>query len=159
MFNIHKNLIRRTSAYFFDMYKTEPPAGRRFALNDEDPQVFKLFVEFLYTQRVPAVSTTMSDGARALRTKQLCQLYAFADRFQVQFEIRNRIMDKIQDGFAVLDKFPEPGLVQGMCPGRLSLGFKALLYLNSKLQSRSSSSSSFFFLHPLQLVLCSPRVR
>lgn len=114
IFNIHKNLIRATSAFFYDMFRVDPTPGLRFALKEIDVAVFKLFIEFLYTKRVPAVSPSMTPQSQALRTKQLCQLYAFADQFHLNFEIRNKIMDRIQDGFLVMDKFPEPGLVRGM---------------------------------------------
>ena len=53
----------------------------------------------------------MTPVAQALRLKDLCQLYSLIDLLQVRFDIRNKVMDRIQDGFAVIDKFPEPQLI------------------------------------------------
>lgn len=127
IFNIHKNLIRATSAFFYDVLRVDPATDETFALKNIEAAVFKLFVEFLYTKRVPAVSASMTPSTQALRTKQLCQLYAFADHFHLNFEIRNKIMDRIQDGFLIMDKLPEPGLVNGMCLSQLTLLLKSIL--------------------------------
>lgn len=111
-FTIHKNLLCATGTVFDKMYNSELfKSGCKVVMNTEDPAAFKLFVDYLYSRRVPGATTSMSIAAQSLRVKQLCQLYAYADKLEMNYEIRNKIMDKIQDGFTLINVTPEPGLL------------------------------------------------
>jgi hypothetical protein len=103
-FSIHKQLLLSAGQIF--------KASERVTLGKEDPAVFKLFVEFLYTNNVPNVHPSMSAPANDERLANLCKLYAFANKFRVVNRIANRIMDAIQDGFRFVNKLPDLHLVR-----------------------------------------------
>lgn len=115
MFNVHKNLIVATSGLFADFFQAPLAPGQKHHLKEDEVDAFKLFTEYMYSKRIPAVDDMfMEPSDMARRIKGLCQFYAFADKYYLKFEIRNRIMDHIQDGFREMKKLPEPGLVRGM---------------------------------------------
>jgi hypothetical protein len=113
-FSVHKNLICSTGKFFDEFLNVSRPAGQRIVLAAETPAVFKLFIEYLYTKSIPCVRQHINRLAQAQRLKDLCQLYAFADRFKLENIIRNKIMDSIQDGFCIMSKLPEGGLVKAI---------------------------------------------
>ncbi len=100
-FAVHKNLICATSAIFMDMFSNPPRQGHTFSMPKEDVDTFDLFNNYLYTKRIPDFSPSMTPQYRAYRTRVLCQLYTFAEKYSLKFEIRNKIMDRIQDGFLI----------------------------------------------------------
>jgi hypothetical protein len=113
-FSVHKKLITATGPFFVDLFNVSTSQGRPVALAAENPAPFKLFVEFIYTKRVPGVRPAVGPArmAQVARLKDLCQLYAFADRYKLHNVVRNKVMDSIQDGFITLQLLPEAGLVK-----------------------------------------------
>ena len=112
VFTIHKNLLFGAGAIFEEMFSPKIlKPGQKMVLKNEDPIAFKLFVEFLYSRNAPAVTSAMTPGKQAIRVNHLCQLYAFLEKYQVKWEIRNKVMDRIQDGFAVLNMLPQPRMI------------------------------------------------
>ena len=110
-FSIHKQLLLSAGHIFADMFPPGRKPTERVTLGKEDPKVFKLFVEYLYTKTIPHVNSSMSLQANQQRLHDLCQLYAFSDKFRLEVKICNKIMDAIQDGFLFLDKLPDLPLV------------------------------------------------
>ena len=110
-FSIHKQLLLSAGHIFADMFPPGRKPNERVTLGKEDPQVFKLFVEYLYTKTIPHVHGSMASHANEQRLHDLCQLYAFSDKFRLEVKICNKIMDAIQDGFLFLEKLPELPLV------------------------------------------------
>jgi hypothetical protein len=113
-FAIHKDLVCRTGEAMAALINKPLAPGKIVVLAAEDPAIFKLFVELMYSRNVPAVTETMVPVAQAARINQLCQLYAFLEKYQVKFDIRNKVMDRIQDGFALTNLLPEPGIVKAI---------------------------------------------
>lgn len=106
-FAIHKQLLLSAGHIFSDMFPPERKPTERVNLCKEEPRVFKLFVEYLYTKAIPGVHRGMNMQANTQRLHDLCQLYAFSDKFQIEPVISNKIMDAIQDGFLYLEKLPD----------------------------------------------------
>lgn len=111
-FTVHKQLLLTAGRIFSDMFPPGRKPSERVTLGREDPEVFKLFIEYLYTKNVPQVLAGMTSQASSKRLRDLCQLYAFADKFQLEIRFCNRIMDAIQDGYLSLDKLPGIDLIK-----------------------------------------------
>jgi BTB/POZ domain len=112
-FSIHKKLITATGPFFVDLFNVSTTQGQPVVLAAENPGSFKLFIEFLYTKRVPKVRPAEPDRLiQVARLRELCQLYAFTDRYKLNNVVRNRVMDSIQDGFATVKLLPEAGLIK-----------------------------------------------
>lgn len=111
-FSIHKQLLLSAGQIFSDMFPPTRKACERVTLGKEEPAVFKLFVEYLYTNIVPNVQPSMSAQANNERLANICKLYAFGLKFRVANRISNRFMDAIQDGFRFVDKLPDLPLVR-----------------------------------------------
>jgi hypothetical protein len=114
VFNIHKNLLIAAGKKFQDVANTRLPPGRIAVLHKTQPDIFKLFQDYLYQKRVPPVMANTTPLAQSKRLKDLCQFYVFADELELNNTIRNKIMDAIQDGFVIMDKLPDPGLVDSI---------------------------------------------
>ena len=80
-FAIHKDLICRTSDYISTMINKPLAPGQLLVWSETDPVIFKLFVEFLYSRNVPAVTNAMTLVSQATRVNHLCQLYSFLERY------------------------------------------------------------------------------
>ena len=111
-FAVHKNLLSTSGQSFHDMASLKLPEGKFVVLHNEEPKVFKLFLDYLYQKRVPRVSPNTNSFVQAERLKELCQLYAFADKHGLNRTFRNKIMDVIQDGFLTIGALPELPLVK-----------------------------------------------
>ncbi|KAF7878897.1 hypothetical protein EAF04_000100 [Stromatinia cepivora] len=103
VFSIHKNLLLGSSRRFVKMLNGSGPLDRNhmYSIHDTSPAVFKLFNEYIYTRRIPGVSRRMSQAAQGTRISELCQLYVFAEIFEMDKTFLNKIMDAIQDGLAL----------------------------------------------------------
>ncbi|SZE99294.1 unnamed protein product [Blumeria hordei] len=112
VFTIHKNLLLATGGAFVKSLELETHTkGRRVTLSKESPEVFKHFVDMIYTRQVPAVLKTMNEDSKALRLQSLCRLYVMVEILELEPTIRNQIFDKIQDGFLLSNRFPEISLI------------------------------------------------
>ncbi|CAD6504544.1 BgTH12-00053 [Blumeria graminis f. sp. triticale] len=112
VFTIHKNLLMATGGAFVNSLELETHSkGRRITLSKESPEVFKHFVDMIYTRQVPAVLKTMNDDSKALRLQSLCRLYVMVELLELESTIRNQILDKIQDGFLLSNRLPEIPLI------------------------------------------------
>jgi len=71
-------------------------------------------VDFIYTKQVPSVTAGADLVAQGVRLRELCMLYAFADNLFLHSTFRNKVMDAIQDGFALFGRSIEPGIVKNI---------------------------------------------
>ncbi|KAB8302101.1 hypothetical protein EYC80_005552 [Monilinia laxa] len=102
VFTIHTNLLTASSRRFAKMVQHTPlERNQLYSIHDTSPSVFKLFNEYLYTGRVPGVSPRISQVDKGTRISDLCQLYVFAEIFEMNTTFLNKIMDTIQDGLTV----------------------------------------------------------
>ncbi|KAM0150878.1 hypothetical protein ACHAQE_008742 [Botrytis cinerea] len=103
VFSIHKNLLIASSRRFAKMLRTTGPLDRNqmYSIHDTSPAIFKYFNEYLYTHRIPVVSRRLSKAEQGTRILELCQLYVFAEMFEMDNNFLNKIIDTIQDGLAV----------------------------------------------------------
>ena len=103
VFSIHKNLLIASSRRFAKMLRTTGPLDRNqmYSIHDTSPAIFKYFNEYLYTHRIPVVSRRLSKAEQGTRILELCQLYVFAEMFEMDNTFLNKIIDTIQDGLAV----------------------------------------------------------
>ncbi|PQE29862.1 BTB POZ-like protein [Rutstroemia sp. NJR-2017a WRK4] len=128
VFTVHKNLLKKCTTYFeakkmFD--STAGEAGLIF-LNEEDPKVFKLFVDWVYTGTVEKPRTrfavkAMPSQAEVARLEaellmdfnshleKLVDLFALGERFEIP-DLMNRATDAIQDGYQAYGTVFGPGL-------------------------------------------------
>ncbi len=113
LYTVHKGLLGQSGGAFHNIASGRLAPTQRVVLN-EHPAVFKLFVEVLYSRRVPEVLTSAVTFDNSERLRNLCRLYAMVDRYQVKQGLRNMVMDKVQDGFLRLDRLPEPPLVKAI---------------------------------------------
>ncbi|TGO36603.1 hypothetical protein BHYA_0120g00280 [Botrytis hyacinthi] len=103
VFSIHKNLLIASSRRFKKMLRDSGTLDRNqmYSIHDTSPAIFKYFNEYLYTSRIPVVSHRMSKAEQGTRILELCQLYVFAEMFEMDNNFLNKIIDTIQDGLAV----------------------------------------------------------
>lgn len=102
VFSIHKNLLMNSSRRFARMLEeTEVDRNHMYSIQDTNPAVFKLFNEYLYTRRIPSISPRASKTEQGTRISELCQLYVFAEIFEMHNTFLNKIMDAIQDTLVV----------------------------------------------------------
>ncbi|KAH6709082.1 hypothetical protein BKA61DRAFT_677984 [Leptodontidium sp. MPI-SDFR-AT-0119] len=112
-FAVHKNMLRDLGGVFTQMC-AESPSGTKVNLKNEDPEVFKLLIDYAYTEEIPHVSVWSNANEKAAQLRNLIQFYALADKFSLNLEVRNRTMDNIQDGFYIVGKLPEGPLVHAV---------------------------------------------
>ncbi|KUJ22635.1 uncharacterized protein LY89DRAFT_763083 [Mollisia scopiformis] len=76
-------------------------------LPNVDVAVFKLFAQVMYSGgQVPSITATMLPLTQIVLIRSLAQLYTFFERYHIKFELCNKIMDRIQDGYVVMKTFP-----------------------------------------------------
>ncbi|APA06501.1 predicted protein [Sclerotinia sclerotiorum 1980 UF-70] len=115
VFSIHKNLLQSSSPRFVKMLNSRVlDRNKIYSIHDTSPSVFKLFNEYLYTRRVPGVSHRLSQSAQGTRISELCQLYVFAEIFEMDINFLNKIMDAIQDGLALSSSLLTYALVKNI---------------------------------------------
>ncbi|CAD6441482.1 c61f45c2-68b7-4f1e-8120-d096496d56a9 [Sclerotinia trifoliorum] len=115
VFSIHKNLLMSSSPRFVKMLNSRVlDRNQIYSIHDTSPSVFKLFNEYLYTRRVPGVSHRLSQSAQGTRISELCQLYVFAEIFEMDRNFLNKIMDAIQDGLALSSSLLTYALVKNI---------------------------------------------
>ncbi|PQE11676.1 BTB POZ-like protein [Rutstroemia sp. NJR-2017a WRK4] len=101
IFSIHKDLLAHSSRRFAKMVTSNTNHAVLYKIHDTCPTVFKLFTEYLYKQVVPGVTHSLTPVQQGSRLADLCQLYVFAEMFEMAPVFLNKIMDKIQDGLVV----------------------------------------------------------
>ncbi|KAG9246596.1 hypothetical protein BJ878DRAFT_274473 [Calycina marina] len=106
----HKSLLVNTSPRFAQAIDHVIAEDREITFSEETPEMMKIFMEFLYTKRVPTVHEYASPIDQSSRIKNLCKMYIFAEKYYMHREIRNRVMDVIQDGFLIINSFPTEGV-------------------------------------------------
>jgi hypothetical protein len=127
-FSVHKNLLAGTCNFFRECLSgDELPTGKPIMLEAECPSIFKLFIEFLYTKAIPRVQGNVDRLSQSQRLRDLCQLYAFTDKYHLENRIKNSVIDAIQDGFLIMNKLPESGLVTAIY-GNTQAGSKLRLF-------------------------------
>ncbi|TQS38817.1 hypothetical protein Golomagni_00669 [Golovinomyces magnicellulatus] len=114
LFTIHRDLLLATGDAFVKAFDPKKNTKGRITMSSKSPDIFKLFVDMIYTRQVPAVTSFMTDVAKDLRVRNLCQLYVFTEELDLLPIIRNQIFDRIQDGFLLLDKLPEIPLISSI---------------------------------------------
>ncbi|RKF61247.1 putative btb poz domain containing protein [Erysiphe neolycopersici] len=114
VFTIHKDLLLATGDAFVKAFDPKKNTKGRITMSHKSPEVVKLFIEFIYTRHVPAVTSLMSESSKSIRIRNLCQLYVFAEELDLQPIIRNQIFDKIQDGFLLIGKLPDASLISSI---------------------------------------------
>jgi hypothetical protein len=113
-FTVHKQLLLASGSIFSDMFPADRKPTERVTLGMEEPEVFKLFIEYLYTKAMPRAHAAAPAAANAQRFRDLCQLYAFTDKFQLDVHVCNRAMDAVQDAFLAAGLLPDPPLVDAV---------------------------------------------
>ncbi|KAK0119332.1 hypothetical protein ONS95_008174 [Cadophora gregata] len=112
-FAVHKNILRDVGGMFVKMCE-ESPNGSNVRMPEEDPEVIKLLIDYAYSDELPMVSVFSTEGERGVELRRLVQFYALLDKFDVNHEIRNKVMDNIQNGFYIVGKLPEGPLIQAI---------------------------------------------
>ncbi|KAF4635214.1 hypothetical protein G7Y89_g2886 [Cudoniella acicularis] len=113
VFIVHKNLLTKVGPNLLRM-SDQVPAGKSIAMEAETIGSFNLLLEFLYKDKIPSVTATMDGTTQGTRLRDLCQLYAFAAKYGLDMNFRNKIMDTIQDGFLVLGRLPDVPLTNAI---------------------------------------------
>jgi len=112
-FNVHKQLLYDNSSLFAEFFREMGP-NQLITLKGENPNSFKLFITYLYSEQVPGVPVNANVIAQATRLKDLCQLYTMGEKYTFTPKFLNKVIDRIQDGFAITRKVPEPPLIQNI---------------------------------------------
>jgi hypothetical protein len=109
---VHKGLLLRDApALCANITASDGPVSY-LQLPDDDFTAIKLFMECIYSRSVPGVTASMDHATRGLRMKELARLYCFCEKHHVNFQVRNKVMDAIQDGFRLLGRAPPPVFVE-----------------------------------------------
>ncbi|TGO09946.1 hypothetical protein BTUL_0149g00250 [Botrytis tulipae] len=127
-FTVHKTILQQCTTYFDSNKLFDTIAGQQglIFLNDEDPTVFKLFVDWAYNGTVQKPRTKIyiksqpslvEIGRLELELltefngslKTLVSLYSLAERWEIH-NLMNRTIDAIQDGYLEFGTVFGPGL-------------------------------------------------
>jgi len=100
---IHKNLLCATSPSFADAIDALLAEGKEISFSSESPTMFKLFVEFLYTKKIPRVQANTDSIDQATRLKDLCQMYTFTEKYSMNNEVCIFSYSQGQFIFTILD--------------------------------------------------------
>lgn len=73
-------MLRELGGHFAKMC-AESPNGGKVIFNMEDPEVFKLLIDYAYTNDIPYVSVRANAHDKAQQLRHLVQFYALADKF------------------------------------------------------------------------------
>ncbi|CAL3961982.1 unnamed protein product [Diplocarpon coronariae] len=111
-FTLHKNLLAECGGMFLDMCN-ETSSGQAVAFEAEK-DAFKLFVDYLYSDSIPAVPFDATATVKAHKLLSLIKLYVFAETSDLDSKIRDKIMDNIQDGFYMVREFPKGDLINNV---------------------------------------------
>ncbi|TAQ83947.1 hypothetical protein B7494_g7726 [Chlorociboria aeruginascens] len=115
LFTVHKKLICAASSTFKEAFSAKLASNNKVVIfAKEVPAVFKLFLEYLYLKHVPYVKPHDIPTTQAARLHLICQLYAYGAKFKIAPEFENKVMDAIQDGFRVLQHFPEAPMIKNI---------------------------------------------
>jgi hypothetical protein len=115
IFSIHQGLLANSSRRFAKMVKSHTNhSGLVYKIHDTCPAVFKLFTEYLYKQVVPGVTNRLTPIQQGFRLAELCQLYVFAEIFEMDHVFLNKIMDKVQDGLVMTGRVLPATLVMNI---------------------------------------------
>ncbi|KAF2660741.1 hypothetical protein K491DRAFT_774638 [Lophiostoma macrostomum CBS 122681] len=112
-FCVHKNLICERSAFFANALKPEwvKANGKKIELQDDDPEIFSLYLQLLYTDKLPVKGRETPKSSDNLKKSsdrehddfwrskdaeciQICQLYILADKLQ-DVTSKNTVVDAI----------------------------------------------------------------
>jgi len=73
-----------------------------------------MLCNYLYTGEIPEVTASMSVLDKSFRITHLAKLYIFTSKLEMPTALFNKIMDNIQDGFALSKKLPEMGFIRNV---------------------------------------------
>lgn len=104
-FTFHKNLIAASGGKLGNLVSS---LGKNEALKlpSVAPGVFILFAEYLYKKEVPGLDPASNAATKGDRLVCLGLFFIFAEDYEMVDELRNKIMDRIQDVYRILNKFP-----------------------------------------------------
>ncbi|KAI9647215.1 hypothetical protein NHQ30_003598 [Ciborinia camelliae] len=127
-FTVHKDILQKCTKYFEMQKLFETLSGQKglIFLNEEDPKIFKLFVDWAYngTVQKPRTKIYVKNNISQLENCRLeaellkdfnntlgdlVSLYALGERWEVH-DLMNRAIDAIQDGYLEYGTVFGPGL-------------------------------------------------
>ncbi|KAK8907073.1 hypothetical protein QC760_004341 [Botrytis cinerea] len=127
-FNVHKSILQQCTTYFESNKLFDTMAGKQglIFLNDENPKVFKLLVDWAYNGTIQKPRTkiyikTKPSQAEINRLESelltefneslriLVSLYSLAERWEIH-NLMNSTIDAIQDGYLEFGTVFGPGL-------------------------------------------------
>ncbi|KAF5874244.1 uncharacterized protein Bfra_004251 [Botrytis fragariae] len=127
-FTVHKTILQQCTTYFESNKLFYTVAGQQGLVffNDENPNVFKLFVDWAYNGTVQKPRTKIYIKSKLSQTefnrlelellaefngslKTLVSLYSLAEKWEIH-NLMNRTIDAIQDGYLEFGTVFGPGL-------------------------------------------------
>lgn len=109
---VHKKPLLKAGEKFEEMIQSVEGLGQIIDFRPKvEPQVFKRFTNYLYQKTIPSFNPNSSHEVKTTTIKNLIDLYAFAEEYEVCTDYRNKIIDKIQDGFSSIDSPSKAGIV------------------------------------------------
>ncbi|KAE8443676.1 hypothetical protein EG329_001448 [Mollisiaceae sp. DMI_Dod_QoI] len=126
-FSIHKNLLQKVTKYFDKLLQTGAGKQGNLFMNTEDPAIFQMFYDWLYTGNIEKAPTQFklkkrpsAEESERLETdlrarfdaqeQKLVGLYCLAEKLDIN-DLQNRTIDTIQDGFHEYGTVFGPGLI------------------------------------------------
>ncbi|KAH6671062.1 hypothetical protein B0J14DRAFT_702117 [Halenospora varia] len=111
LFSIHKQQLVACGRGMQEI-ANDYEAGSVVLLNDTSPSVFKLFIEWVYKEKLPKATARMQPLVQSQKLRDLCQLYSFSTNYNLEHQLCNAIMDRIQDAFLIIGKLPDVSLAR-----------------------------------------------
>ncbi|EKD17296.1 uncharacterized protein L3040_008940 [Drepanopeziza brunnea f. sp. 'multigermtubi'] len=150
-YTIHKNLLRECGGMYDALCQDIGPGYDTVMLNNEDPDALKLFINYIYSEEIPAIPHDAPVTFQATLLVILVRFYVFIEKYHLSATVRDKVMDNIQDGFYMIQKFPELILTEGVClhsaPGSMMRKFCAaslVYFLRSEAFVQNGSIPAFF---------------
>ena len=135
---IHKKPLLKAGEKFEEMIQNVDGLGQIIDFRPNvEPQVFKRFMNYIYNEQVPSFNLNSAHEVKTTAIKNMIDLYAFAEKYEVCTEYRNKLIDIIQDGFSSIDSPSKAGIV-------------SRIYKATKPYSQIRKLTSLFLVHYLR---------
>ncbi|KAJ4365564.1 hypothetical protein N0V83_008184 [Neocucurbitaria cava] len=117
-FPVHEALLRKSSLFFDNAMKPEWAASkldpRDVDLTDEDPEVFKVYLHWLYMRTLPTVHRDLNLRGQKHEFDQLSNCYILGEKL-MDVRFKNAILD------GVVDAMNNTPFCTGKMPGEASI--------------------------------------
>jgi hypothetical protein len=136
---VHKALLLNSGDKFEEMieFVQQLNSGVINFGQNVDSKTFKQFISYLYTKQILTFNPYDTFAAKVTVIKDMVQLFAFAETYDVRTDFRNKLVDIVQDGFLAINSISKTGIISN-------------IYKTTQPNSKLRKFASFFLLNYLR---------